>query len=349
MSATDCNNKYKAPTAGGPKPPANTPASLNPTPTAPPTKPPVNTAACNSAKQAAQECCNKPETCVDMPSKKQGPAQNESIPAYCKRMQSAGYSDGSNKSNASETCQLRINSCNSNCGGSDASCNSLQSQVQTLAQMGLNSFGQSDWGRYCQELTNAQPQSASPGGGAPSPGGGSPTGGGDGVPTAAEQAAQKAIDAINNTPQGKSEFKLNPIDKGANGFNVADSGGLAAQNYTGNSGADSPLDKIKGGGQQGTIANNSGGQIPGGGGGGAKLGGGRGTGSPGSPGYTTDVLQGFQNGGGGGAAAGGGSTDPNGSAGEGFSGYGGGRGPNHVRDGMDLKKYLPGCQVVHQS
>lgn len=347
MTSGQCTARYKAPVAGLPGP------RVPPPPTTPgATAPVVDTRKCGDDKKAAQECCNDPRTCVNIPKQQsQAPGPNESIQVFCRRMQSAGMSNGGSNGNAAEVCQMRINSCNNSCGGAKDACNSLSSQVQMLGQQGLNSFANSDWGRYCAQQSAAAttPQSTVPGGGPP---GGSPPGGGDGGaagPTMAEQAAQKALDAINNAPQGKAEFKEVATDKGTNGFNVGETPLNQGTQYnggkfgTGEGNSGSPLDKMKGGGQQGTVANNSGGQIPGGGGNGpgAKLGG-KGTGSPGSPGYTTDVLQGFQNGGGG---AGGGSTNTNGHAGGGFSGYGGQRDPASERGGLDLKKYLPGGRL----
>ncbi len=352
MTEAACSARYK------PTPPTTTggpPTTVPPT-TTPPTPTPPDPKICGDAKTGAETCCKNPTTCVNMPTaqaQSQSPSQGESHQVFCKRMQAAGFNSGSNNSNASETCQLRINECNNKCGTSNDACNGLLSYVQALAQQSLNSFANSDWGRYCAQLTAAQPtpQSTAPGGGPPGggpPGGGGPTGGVG--PTPAEQAMQKQIDAINNAPQGTSAFKDTTPEKGANGFNVGDNQvspntQMNAAKYASAEGGSS-IDKIKGGGQQGTVANNTGGQIPGGGGagGGAKLGGGRGTGSPGAPGYTTDVLQGFQ-GGGGGGGTGGGSTDTNGEAGGGFSGYGGQREPANEGRGLDLRKYLPGGKL----
>ena len=357
MSEAACKATYKPPppVTGRPTPVPPTPVKPGPvTPTPPDPK------ICGDAKTRAETCCSDPPTCVHMPTPQpQGPSQGESPQIFCKRMQASGFNSGSNNSNASETCQLRINDCNSKCGTSNDACNGLLSQVQGLAQQSLNSFANSDWGRYCAQLTASQPtpQSTNPGGGPP--GGGPPGGGGEppggGGPSPTEQAMQRQLDAINNAPQGKSEFKDSTPEKGVNGFNVADNQVSPNTQYNSSSKyasaeGGSSIDKIKGGGggRQGTVANNTGGQIPGGegGGGGAKLGGGRGPGSPGAPGYSTDVLQGFQ-GGGGGGGAGGGSTDTNGDAGGGFSGYGGGghNGQANEGRGLDLRKYLPGGKL----
>jgi hypothetical protein len=92
-----------------------------------------------------------------------------------------------------------------------------------------------------------------------------------------------------------------------------------------------------------TIPNNSGGGIPGGDGGSPASLGAKGKGSPGSPGYDTDVLQGTTSGSGY-------SQQSAGNPGYGNDGYGsrGGRGtagendPNGRLVGMDLKQFLPG-------
>ena len=301
---------------------------------------------CQTKLGEAQTCCGNPATCVRMPNQTRN--SGESIPAWCARIRNE-LTNGANNV-AAAACSQKITACKNACKADGASCDALESQVGTLGRQSIASSVNSEYAQQCNQNSQSQPQSSSP---ASSPGGASPSAGpsdGSGG-SPAEQAAQKAIDAINNTARGQSEFKETVAEREANGFNVADNvGGSNPQASSGDfaAGAGSPLDKIKGGSQQGTVANNSGGQIPGSGGdsGGAKLGGGRGGGSPGAPGYTTDVLQGFQNGGGGGAAApGGGSTDTNGNSGEGFSGYGSNRGPTNVGDGLDLKKYLPGGKL----
>jgi hypothetical protein len=183
---------------------------------------------------------------------------------------------------------------------------------------------------------------------------------------AAQQAAQSAASSSTNpnsananncnlnpdTPECRALADANKRKAGASGFEEKEQKEARAKDFNVGNQSDGPkagyqgsgigIDQIKAGAKNGTIANNGGGQIPGGGGdaGGAKLGGGRG-GSPGAPGYTTDILQGYQGGGGGGSQAGG-STDTNGSPDGGFAGYGSGgaRGPSG--EGLDLRKYLPG-------
>jgi hypothetical protein len=94
--------------------------------------------------------------------------------------------------------------------------------------------------------------------------------------------------------------------------------------------------------KNGTVANNTGGGVGGAGGGGsggaASLGGGGGRRpSPGSPGYSTDILQGHLSGG---YTTAGGSGDTSGSGG--WSGYGGRNPASDGSRGLDLKQFLPG-------
>lgn len=139
----------------------------------------------------------------------------------------------------------------------------------------------------------------------------------------------------------ESGFEQKPAEEGSSDFNVPDTqaGGVGRSSGFAGAGPPNPnIDKIPGrGGGGGGVANNSGGQIPGGGdSGGAKLGGGGRPGSPGSPGYSTDIMRGFQSGGGATTAAAAAKAEEGG-----WQGYG--RGPSGEKaKKVDLRQYLPG-------
>lgn len=218
-------------------------------------------------------------------------------------------------------------------------CQGLDSSVRLAGQQGMSYGNNSAYAQYC----NTQTQSMPNGGG----GGGGPGGGGSGTSPQSQMAAEQAARAAAVAEQAKAEAEalkkakagFDGLDDGKDGgFNVG-SNNASQPGYMGNGEFNPAIAAIKGAaGQQRTVANNTGGQIPGQGGdqAGAKLNNGRG-GSPGSPGYTTDVLQGFQSAS---AAAGaGGSTEAKDEEGH-WTGYGQGRAP--ADDGIDLRQYLPG-------
>jgi hypothetical protein len=137
--------------------------------------------------------------------------------------------------------------------------------------------------------------------------------------------------------RGTSAFSENserPMD--ASGFDVGDSPVASKSLFdNGDMQAGQPA-------KNGTVANNTGGGVGGAGGGGsggaASLGGGGGRRpSPGSPGYSTDILQGHLSGG---YTTAGGSGDTSGSGG--WSGYGGRNPASDGSRGLDLKQFLPG-------
>jgi hypothetical protein len=150
---------------------------------------------------------------------------------------------------------------------------------------------------------------------------------------AAAEAAQKAAEEAIAAKKAEARFE-GLVDEKPN-FNVGQNTNTQS-GYSGNGPLNPAIAAIKGSGQQRTVANNSGGQIPGTGGDsqGAKIGG-RG-GSPGSPGYSTDVLRGFQ---GASGTTTGGSTETKNEEG-GFTGYG--HAPASIDPGLDLRQYLPG-------
>jgi hypothetical protein len=218
-------------------------------------------------------------------------------------------------------------------------CQALDTNVRLAGQQGMNYNNNSAYSQYCNTHTQSMPNSGGGGGG----GGGSPSGMSPQSQMATEQAAKAAAAAQQAKEEAEALKKAKAGFEGLDdnqpgGFNVGNSN-ASQSGYMGNGEVNPNIAKIKGsGGQQGTVANNTGGQIPGQGGdsAGAKLGGGRG-GSPGAPGYTTDVLNGFK-----GASAlntAGGSTEAKEEEG-GFTGYGNGRTP--AEETVDLRQYLPG-------
>jgi hypothetical protein len=223
-----------------------------------------------------------------------------------------------------------------------------------MGQQSLASLNSSQSGAQCSSLSQAQPQSTNGLGGMPAmpnqnlndqsqasntnnpndPTGciNNPTG-----------AQCQTCTANPNDPscgvaqqRGTSAFSENsepPMD--ASGFDVGDSP-VASKSLFDNGDMQTGQPA-----KNGTVANNTGGGVGGTGGGGsggaASLGGGGRRPSPGSPGYTTDILQGHLSGG---YTTAGGSGDTSGSGG--WSGYGGRNPASDGNRGLDLKQFLPG-------
>lgn len=203
--------------------------------------------------------------------------------------------------------------------------------------------------------SNPQPTNQQPTSGSPNPGGGGGGGGGAGPGGGSSGYSPSSSDPLSSLQRPVADtpgFKQENEKQDSSGFNVGeiptpqDNG--KGMYRDGASPGDSGLDKIPGGrgGGFAGIANNTGGQIPGGSSGsgnGAKLGN-KGGGVPGGKGYTTDILNGFQNGGGGGdgggAAAGGNANELRDNSGK-WGGYNG-RTPAAKKAGLDLRRYLPG-------
>lgn len=331
MDETQCKKAFggasPSPTAAAK--PAQ-PSNQNPNPSA------GSSASCSSAQQAAQACCYRPETCSSQPTISR--SGGESIPAYCERMRNVLNSGVANQ--AADACMRKITDCRQACGVDAGSCDSLQSQVQALGSQGLSHSMSGEYARLCTDNSSSAPQSA--GGG--SPGGGEGPGGlGNPDPSgekAAEEARRAAEEALAKRAVGQVDFQKPEAEN--SDFNVADQSGVRNPQFSAGDG--SGLDKITGGAgaaRNATVANNSGGQIPGGQGapGGAKIAGKGGYG--GSPGYTTDIMRGFQSGGG--TTPGGGPPAKEDDEGL-FSGYGNPRGPAGNEKGLDLKAYLPGAR-----
>ena len=145
----------------------------------------------------------------------------------------------------------------------------------------------------------------------------------------------------NNARVGQAGFNSAPTEN-KNDFNLPDLGDLqtaAMGPPTRNTGGSSAVGK--------TIPNNSGGGIPGSDGGGSAQLGGKSKGSPGSPGYDTDVLQGTTSG------SGFSSQSAQFAAQQGLdarwvAGNSAARDENGRLLGVDLKKYLPGGDLDPQ-
>jgi hypothetical protein len=284
---------------------------------------------------------------------------------YCNQMRSTGQLSTAQNESAGTICMRKIETCKSTCNGlangSQVSsnltsiaqqCSSLSSRAQAMGLQALSGGGASGAGDICNQMTQAQPQSTNSLGGMPQsnqndqsqalntnnpndPTGciNNPTG------AQCQMCTANPNDPSCGVPQqkGTSAFSENserPMD--ASGFDVGDSPVASKSLFdNGDMQAGQPA-------KNGTVANNTGGGVGGTGGGGsggaASLGGGGGRRpSPGSPGYSTDILQGHLSGG---YTTAGGSGDTNGSGG--WSGYGGRNPASDGSRGLDLKQFLPG-------
>lgn len=242
---------------------------------------------------------------------------------------------------AADACMRKITDCRQACGSSSSSCDSLQSQVQALGSQGLSHSMSSEYAQLCANNSSSAPQSA---GGGPGSGGGDPGSAANPDPfgeKAAEEARRAAEEALSKRAVGKVDFQRPEAEESE--FNVADQGGIRNPGFAAGNG--SGLEKITGGagaGKNATVSNNTGGQIPGSeSAGGAKLGGRGGGFGGGAPGYTTDIMRGFQSGGG--AAPAGAAEKKDDDEGL-FSGYGNGARAPADEKGFDLKAYLPGAK-----
>lgn len=331
---------------------------------------------CSSLAQTAIRCCRNPASCMGGTNGYgSGPAPGQSLAEYCEQMRRSGASNGTTNTTAGGVCYQRYTTCASTCEDfastypSDASyfrgeaerCNDLAPLVAQLGTQGFNSQMASNGGDICNQMSQAQPQNmpGMPGtGGAQANSTGNPAGsmsdptdpyGCKSNPSSAAcvscttnpsnptcQAIAKA--AAQNT--GTADFNRNAREdtNSPGNFNLADT----RDGYS--TPPERPKFEPQGTTQGKTIANNAGGGIPGAAGGGS--GGGAKAdpvprGSPGSPGYTTDIMQGERSGGGyqGGSQMAADTDDPGG----GFGGYGhGGERTPAGEKGVDLRQYLPG-------
>jgi hypothetical protein len=297
-----------------------------------------------------------------------GPAPGQGLNEYCQQMRAMGAAGGQANQDAVSVCYNAYTSCTKSCenlansySGQPAqimrdaanTCKGFQSKVVQLGNQGFNAQTSGGSGNICSNVSQAAPQSMG------------------GAPQAPQSNTNPAAMGNQNDPYG---CQANPSSAGcqqcsSNPNSPACQALAYEKQATGQASfgaGEQSVDKAKGSGfdipdenagpvglnsdpegfqpqgvKNGTIANNAGGGIPGEGGGSpASLGGGRrGGGSPGSPGYTTDVLQGFNGAGGYSAAVGDAGAD---SGGGGFGGYGGGRVPATDQNGIDLRRFLPG-------
>ncbi|MGE4133581.1 MAG: hypothetical protein AB7F86_18235 [Bdellovibrionales bacterium] len=252
------------------------------------------------------------------------------------------------------------------------SCVQLENQVRQVASQSQQSLSASYLAQRCTQAAAADPQSTPPstqkpndnktgptaGGGSPSPtGGGGGGGGGDSGgsgysdPSSYNSASTNSRYDTNNcdvdpsAPGCKSEKE---VPTGKSGFGNTADGSPKASDFninTPSAGTQQPYEQSgagtnnKGGQQNGTVSNNSGGSFGGGDSNPAKLDNDRRGGGPGSPGYSTDILQGYQGASGGYNPSSGnyyGNSDDS-------NQYGGARRPAaDAGPGMDLRQYLPG-------
>lgn len=325
---------------------------------------------CDQSAQRAAQCCNNPASCIADSGMPTGPAPGQGLNEYCQQMRAMGASGGQTNESAGAVCYRSYNACASTCDGLAAGytgqvadtlrqtaqgCRGYQSRVVALGNQGLSAQTSGSGGDICNNVSQAAPQNAGGGGSnpasvnnnnLPNSNPNDPYGcGADPSSAACQQCSTNP-----NTPAcralayekevrgeatfGSTENKTKEKSDGS-GFDIRDSASDGSgQGLT--AGAVEPT-AVK----TGTIANNAGGGIPGGGGGSpASLGGGGGgRGSPGSPGYTTDVLQGLSSPSGYSQSA-----EPNQDGAEGgFQGYGNnGRAPATDQNGVDLRRFLPG-------
>jgi hypothetical protein len=260
-----------------------------------------------------------------------------------------------------------MSSCN-NCGSQDiyqqaysqlssrvTGCQQFASRVTQIANQAATGAGAGGYAAACNQLGGASPQA------------------GMGMPVPNVAATAAALNggsdpygcAANPTSVACQSCTANPNSPACQALNYKEASGTAQfagdtpASKTGGAGFDIPdaptggtervlntAYEAKPGIKNGTVANNTGGGIPGGGGTQpASLGGGGRNAagySPGSPGYTTDILQGTQ-----GAGGYSNPVEPNNGGSGGGGGYGSGRNVASNDDeggmlGLDLRQFLPG-------
>jgi hypothetical protein len=236
-------------------------------------------------------------------------------------------------------------------------CNQFQSRVNQIANQAWGANGSQGAGEACSRVASSNPQN----------GLGSNPVANAGTSAFAANAGSNSNDpygcAANPSSAACQSCAQNPNSAACRALNTKDSSGTAqfaagegTNKKSDGSGFDIPdtpsggtervlntPNEAQPGSRNGTVANNSGGGIPGGDGvAPAKLGGSPGGASPGSPGYSTDVLQGMQ-----GASGYSQPVESNSSGNSFFSNFfGGGRKPANEVDnamlGLDLRQFLPG-------
>jgi hypothetical protein len=353
-----------APKSAGPTSAGPTSAAAKPAPATAP-KPSgdsgKDSSSCKSlAKQAIQACNDDSSDSVDYSSYGKGSGAKKS----CQDVRDAQRKTARAKNDAGQACYTAWTSCRDMCDSvSDSStssmCRQLSSKVADIGSSSTDSLDSSLQGSQCSDNTSDG------GGGAPNiPNPNDPNNNPNdalnkqaandpyGCQTNPNSAACtnctlnpdtptcKAIAAAQQNPTGTASFS-NPNANGndPSKFNVGDTN-------TGQVVPPIPPVASSTNGQPppggAVVPNNSGGAIPGDQNSKPPAGVDPRRPTAGSPGYSTDIEQGFQAGGF--SSAPGGLTT--GQAGGTFSGYGngnGGRGPASL--GMDLKKYLPGQRL----
>ena len=232
------------------------------------------------------------------------------------------------------------------------SCDKLAPRASALGKQARTAYNSNGYAGVCDSLTQANPNSLP----MPPPGGQQ-----DDSPLQKAQSdfCRRNPSAADCQTQNETAANGNPENNPSPGFDngsdLAEASGEGRFNLPGDDSqldpsGFGPLDGIEAQSlSYGTVANNSGGSIPGGGdSGSAQLGGPAGGvqrgGSPGSPGYSTDIMQGNRSGG---------YSQPvgmnnNGSDDGSGSDYRRNQGGRHTassdapRMGLDLKQFLPG-------
>jgi len=348
-------------------PPAASPKSKS-TPSGDPAKD------ASSCKQAAKDAISACPTSVDSSDDSDAPSiSSKSLRQTCQSMKDSAKKDAQNRNQQGQSCYSAYTSCVDTCNGAGDSstakmCSNLSSRIENYGKDSVSSLNASSTGKNCDDNTS----SGGGGGGMPDmpqnnqdpnqqaqnalqqQQANDPYGCMSNPNSAACQNCQlnpntptcQAMANAQQPPQGKAGFQTasaNATD--ASKFNVGDTNSNPT-NAAPFSLADQQNAEAQQMAAQGAVVpNNSGGQIPGQTGGSgsqqATLGN-PSHGSPGSPGYHTDISNGFQGGtgfsyGSGGGPTGAGAASPwvNGSPiKRGLASIGG--------KVMDLKKYLPG-------
>ena len=313
------NDKVTPPGTGNNNPPGtdnpNDPAS--PAPSALPSDAEVNSdiQSCQAALSQASQCCNNPSSCSTSSTPSPMPAPNPGLSQACQQMQQAGYENARANNAAATNCSARTSSCNGACAGLVSKYSSLASSsslyqnaysqgqsatrtcqgfgaiVQRLGQQASSSASTSGSSAQCGQSTGAMPSgmpSQSPSSFSQDPS--DPYGcQQDPTSTACQGSGTQARLQDQSSGAGFSDRKVDSKP----GFNptpmTATDGGAILPPF----GAPTPPGKAN------VVANNAGGAIPGGGGSKpASLDSpGKGKGTPGSPGYSTDIMQGDRSGG----------------------------------------------------
>lgn len=317
---------------------------------------------CQQMLARTRQCCGSPASCVSggtatstgtsLAQIRAAGGSEESMLNYCRQLQTTGGLSTSTNANYGSVCYQTLSACQTTCNnfanqyssrnpsvantlsGIAQSCGSYSSQLSAIGQQGLQGGSAANDAAACQQMistSSAQPQSLGLNNGYSSTGSGS----------SGTSCYGSNCDQQNSSPKesyGEAMFEGNGKKNDGSGFNLNSDGSTSDTNAWRNSLQSSSETTIK----TLTVPNNSGGGIPGSAGQGTttrpKP---RQTPSPGSPGYTTDILQGTQGTGGYSAPVYGDQINDSG------NGRRIGKNDGKTDDkgqlmGLDLKRYLPG-------